>query len=403
MRALARLVQFELGAPGNDVFAEMNEGLDNVAQRKRFRPAAADCEHIGGETRLRRCVAPDLVQHDLGSGVALQLDDHAHTFARTFVPDVGNALDPLVLGGFGDLLDQTRFADLERNGSQHDGLAIAAAHFDFVSCALEDGSAPGSVGGMGAMVAEDDRRSRKIGPRNDREKLFAGDRRVFDESETSVDHFTQIVRRDVGRHAHRDAAGTIDQQIGEAGGEDRWLSPAAIVVIREIDGVLVEIVQQAVGHARKARFGIAHAGRWIGVHAAEVALAVDQRKAHRPILGHTRQRVVDRGIAVRVVVTHHVADDLGALAVGAASDEAAFLAGEKNAAMNRLQAVAHVRKCAAHDHAHRVIEIAGLHLIDYVDAGISFTAGCRRVDRIVVVTQFDMFDCCRPWPKMVRP
>ena len=34
----------------------------------------------------------------------------------------------------------------------------------------------------------------------------------------SIDHFAQIVRRDVGRHADGDAAGAVDQQIGKRAG-----------------------------------------------------------------------------------------------------------------------------------------------------------------------------------------
>ncbi len=153
--------------------------------------------------------------------------------------------------------------------------------------------------------------------------------------------------------------------------------PRAIVVIDEIDGILVEIVEQAVGDLGQPCFGIAHRGGIIGVHRAEIALAIDQRHPHRPVLRHADQRKVDRAVAMRMIVAHHVADDLGAFAVRLAGDHAAFLGGKQNAAVNRLQPVAHVRQRPAHDHAHRVIEIAGLHLIDDVDP-LVFTGGTGR-------------------------
>ena len=62
----------------------------------------------------------------------------------------------------------------------------------------------------------------------------------------------------------------------------------------------------------QARFGVAHGGRRVVVDAAEVALAVDQGVAHGEVLGHADQRVVDRRVAVRVVLAHHLADDGGA-------------------------------------------------------------------------------------------
>ncbi len=69
-------------------------------------------------------------------------------------------------------------------------------------------------------------------------------------------------------------------------------------------------VEQVLGDARQAGLGVAHGGRVIAVDVAEVALAVDQRIAHGEILGETHERVVDRLVAVRMVLADHVADDL---------------------------------------------------------------------------------------------
>jgi hypothetical protein len=65
-----------------------------------------------------------------------------------------------------------------------------------------------------------------------------------------------------------------------------------------------------------------------------------------------------------MVFTHDVADQTGRFAIGAAGDIAAFLRGVEDAAVDGLQAVADVGQCARHDHAHRVIEVRGLHLVD---------------------------------------
>ena len=61
--------------------------------------------------------------------------------------------------------------------------------------------------------------------------------------------------------------------------------------------------------------GVAHRRRVVAVDRAEVALPVDQRVAQREVLRHAHERVVDRGVAVRVVLAHHVADDARALHV----------------------------------------------------------------------------------------
>ena len=137
-----------------------------------------------------------------------------------------------------------------------------------------------------------------------------------------------------------------------------------LVVIRlEIDGVLVEIVEQRVGDAGEPRLGVALGRRRIAVHRAEIALAVDQRQAHREILRHPHHRVVDRQLAVRVVLAHHVADDARRFAVAAVPHIAVHLHRIEDAAVHRLQPVADIWQGAGHDHAHRVIEIRAPHLL----------------------------------------
>ena len=99
-------------------------------QVQRLGPAAADREHVGREARLGLGVAPELVEDDVGRGVALQVDDDAHALAVRFVANVGNALDALVLDRDRDALDQAVLADLIGDGGEHDRAAVAAAFLD---------------------------------------------------------------------------------------------------------------------------------------------------------------------------------------------------------------------------------------------------------------------------------
>ena len=148
-----------------------DERLDDVAQVERLGPAAADREHVGREARLRRGVPPELVEHDVGRGVALEVDDDAHALAVRFVANVGDAFDPLVLGGLGDLLDQAVLADLVGDRGEHDRAAVAAAFLDDVARAHHDRAAAGMVGAARAGLAEDQRRGREIGAGNDLDQL----------------------------------------------------------------------------------------------------------------------------------------------------------------------------------------------------------------------------------------
>ena len=63
------------------------------------------------------------------------------------------------------------------------------------------------------------------------------------------------------------------------------------------------------------------------------------------------------GFAVRVIVAGSVAADFGALAVAAIGGQAEIVHGHQDAALHRLQAVAHIGQRARDDHAHGVVEI----------------------------------------------
>jgi hypothetical protein len=186
------------------------------------------------------------------------------------------------------------------------------------------------------------------------------------------------VGRDVGRHADGDAAGAVDEKVRKPRRQDRGLAALVVIGGLEVDRFLVEVGQQRRGGARQPRFGVAHGRRRIAVHRTEIALPRHQRQAHREILRQAHEGVVDRAVAVRMEVTHHLADDLGRLAERPVGAIAAGLHAVEDAAVDRLEAVAHVGKCARHDHAHGVIEIRAPHLLFDRDGGDVERLGGRR-------------------------
>ena len=186
------------------------------------------------------------------------------------------------------------------------------------------------------------------------------------------------MRRDVGRHADRDAAGSVDQQIGKARRQDDRLFFLLVIVRPEVDGVVVEIVEQRDRDRGEPGFGVALRRGRIAIDRAEIALAIDERRAHREILRHAHERVVDRKLAVRMIFADHVADGARRLVVSAVGGEIVLAHRIEDAAVHGFQPVANIGQSAAHDHAHRVIEIASLHFIedrDGLDIGRSAGGG----------------------------
>ena len=230
--------------------------------------------------------------------------------------------------------------------------------------AHDDGAAAEVIGGADAGAAEDQRPGRKIRAGYDLDEVVDAERGIVDQREAGVDDLTEIVRRDVGRHADRDAACTIGEEVREPRRQHHRLALGIVVVRREIDGVLVDVREQRVRDLGEAHLGVAHRRGRIAVDRAEIALAVDQRQAHGEILRHAHQRVIDRLVAMGMILADDVADHAGGLAIRLVPLVAGLVHRIEDAAVHRLEAVARIGQRARHDHAHGVVEIGPLHLLD---------------------------------------
>ena len=182
-------------------------------------------------------------------------------------------------------------------------------------------------------------------------------------SSTAFATSREVVGRDVGRHADRDAARAVDQQVGDLGREDRRLAKPVVEVGLELDGVLVDVLQHRHRDAGEPRLGVPVGRRRIAIHRAEVALSVHQRVAQRELLDHAHQRVVHRAVAVRVVLAQHVAHHRRGLLVGPARHQPELVHRVEDAPVHRLEAVPHVGQGAGDDDAHRVVDERLLHLL----------------------------------------
>ena len=363
MAAFPRLVQPEAAAAQDHFLAELDEGHQRLAQAHLLRAAVVQRQEVDREGRLQLRHAVELVQHHLRRGVTLQLDHHAHAVAVGFVAQVRDALDRLGADQLGDLLHQGRLVDLVGNLGG-DNLLPAAAHLlDLALRAQGNAATPRLEGAADAGAAEDQPAGGEVRPGDDLHQPLKRGAGLADQLERGVDDLGGVVRGYVRCHADSDAAGAIDQQVREGGRKHLRLALALVVVRLELDGVFLDPLKQRGGRLRQPHLGIAHGRRRVAVHAAEIALAVDQRHAQREGLRHADHGVVDRGVAVRVVLTHHVADHAGGFAVRLVRGVAAFLHGVEDAPVHRLQPVPRIRQGARDDDAHGIGEVGGTHLL----------------------------------------
>jgi hypothetical protein len=132
--------------------------------------------------------------------------------------------------------------------------------------------------------------------------------RVLDDVRGRLRHFLQVMGRNARREADRDPERAVQQSERQARREQHRLLELAVVVLDEIDGAFADLGEHQLRIARKLRLGVAIGGCRIAVARAEIALAVDQRVAHRERLREVHQRLVRRAVAVRVILAEHLAD-----------------------------------------------------------------------------------------------
>ena len=74
-----------------------------------------------------------------------------------------------------------------------------------------------------------------------------------------------------------DALTAVDQQVGEAAGQDAWLFLRLVEVGVPVDGVLVDVGQHLHRHAAHAGLGVTVSSRGVAIDRAEVTLTIHQR------------------------------------------------------------------------------------------------------------------------------
>src|SRR6185312_10482979 len=372
----ARLAQIENGATGDDLTPMPDEVFEDFLEIQQARLAIDQRHHVDAEGDLQRGLLEQVVQHHVGRGVTAHFDHHAHAILVGLVAQAADALEFLLLDQLGDFFDQPCLVDLIRNFGGDDRFVAVFIGLDFGLRADQYPAATGAIRLHDACRAIDDAGGREVRSWHVLHQVVDGEIRVVDQRHRRVDHLAHVVWGHVGGHADGNAGGTVDQQVRNAGRQDQWLLLAFVVVGAEVDRFLVDVGQQLVREARHAHFGVTHRRRAVTIHRAEVALPVHQHVAQREGLRHAHYRVVHRRVAVRVVFADHVTDHARGFLVRLVPGVAQFVHREQHAAMHRLQAIAHVRKRAAHDHAHRVIEVALAHLVFNIDANY-FTGRLR--------------------------
>ena len=354
------LFQPVLAAPPQHVAPVIQKGAQHLFQRADARHAPVDQHvHVQRKADLQIRIAKQHAHQHVGvhrAGPRFQHD--AHVFCR-FVAHIGQRHNLLGLDQFGQPFDQLRFLHLIGNLGNHDLPGAPAQILDRPFRAQPERAAPRAIGvhDRGARF-HDGAAGGEIGAGHQRHDGLVAAVGLAHHQLAGVDQLVQIVRRNVGGHAHGDAGRPIRQQVGKGGGHDDRLFQRAVIVGPEIHRVFGQPLHQKFRQRGQARLGVAAGGGVVAVDIAEVALPVDQRVAQVEILGEPRHRVIDRRVAMRVIIAHHIAGNLGRFAKAPGGRQAQLAHREQDAAMHRLQPVPGIGQGAVHDGGQRIGQIA---------------------------------------------
>ena len=338
---ITRFLEVKACAALDNVLLEADILVKDLAQGQHARLEFAartryerDVDHRNGILELR--IGEQLVEDDLRVGIAANIYDNLHTLARGMVLNIGDALNPLILDEICHGFDQTGLVYHVRDFRNND-LALAVRQvYDLGLSADFDLAAAGRVGGADAAAAHDNAAGREVRSLDELADLVHLRLGMIDDIAGAVDDLREVVRRDVGCHADRDAGRAVYQQVGEAGRQYDRLLALLIEVRLEIDRVFLDIRQHVVRQLGHAGLGITVCCRRVAVHGTEVAVTVDQRIVQRERLRHTHHRVVNRCVAVRMIPAEHITDGRCRLAVGLVRGQAVLVHRVQDAAVYRL-------------------------------------------------------------------
>ena len=341
MAALACLAQVKHRAPCHHFAAVLQEDFQQVFEVAQLGLAVDQRDHVHAEAVLQLGLLVEVVEHHFRHFAALQLNHQPHAGFIGLVLDVADAFDLLLMHQFGHALLQRFLVDLVGQLVHDDGLACALV--DVFKVALgphHHAAASGAVTVFHAIDAINDAGGREVGCRDDFHQLVNRSLRIAQQMQARVDDFVQVMWRDVGGHSHRNATRAIDQQIGQARGHDQRLFFRTVVVGSEVHGLFVQIRQNFVGNFCQTDFGVAHGRSVVAINRSEVALAVHQHMPHRKILRHAHNRVVDRLVAMRVVLADDIAHNPCGLFIRPVPIIVQFVHRKEHTPVHGLEAVA---------------------------------------------------------------
>ena len=195
--------------------AKFDKLSEQVAKRHQRRFVLQQRDVVDEILDLESCLFVQLHEHPFRVVPTLDFDDDAHAVAIALVSNVADAVERSPVDVFGDLFHQTRLVRLVRNLADDDGVlgrTVGRLHaLDIRPSSQGDGALTRSVNILHPALVDDDAAGGKIRRRHERDELLQRAVGILRERAHRVQGFTEIMRRHVRRHRHRDPARTVNE------------------------------------------------------------------------------------------------------------------------------------------------------------------------------------------------
>ena len=295
-----------------------------------------ESEHDDTERFLQLGMLVQLIEDNVGIGIAAKLDDDTHPFAVAFVSKVGDAFYHFIANEFGDLFDKACFVDLIRDLCNDDAVFAVGHLFDVAFGTHLDRTAACHICLMDAVAAEDHGTRREIGTLKLRHELGDRDIGIVNFHDDRIDDLTHVVRRNIRCHTDCDTRRAVDEKARDLRREDARFGERFVIVRYEGNGIFLNIGKHCFCYARHTDFCITHCCRAVTVDRTEVAVTVYEHIARREVLCQADGSIVYRSVTVRMVLTEYFPDDTRRFFVRLVRCHACFMHRVQDAAMYRF-------------------------------------------------------------------
>ena len=175
---------------------------------------------------------------------------------------------------------------------------------------------------------------------------------IVDIGATSIYHFSEIVSWHVGGHTHSNTITSIHEQIWNLCRHHSRFPQCVIEVVYHINGIFFDVIHNMLTHLCQTTLGVSHGSWRVSVNRAEVSLSVNKFVAHIPLLAHSHQSTINRGITMWMVFTQNLTNDAGTFLVWLIAKVTNTSHSKKNAAVYRLETVTNIWESTCNYHRH---------------------------------------------------